>query len=128
MSNFKNVRSQIYNQAIDETSSTEKVPLGTRVKAIDRASTDYGVAEFIYLKGVASTVVGSFVTYSQDDHSTVLLAANAIGPVATGEGVASAYNEMTSFIARMSGSCKSIASNSRYTSLMPTVGVIELPF
>ena len=38
--------------------------------------------EFIYLKGVASTAVGSWVTYNPDDFSSTLLAANAIGPVA----------------------------------------------
>jgi hypothetical protein len=83
MSDFKSTESQIYNQPIDETSTTQKVPLGTRIKALDKASTAYGVGEFIYLQGVASTVVGSFVTYDQDDNSTALLVANAIGPVAT---------------------------------------------
>ena len=42
----------------------------------------YGMGEFIFLKGVASTAVGSWVTYNDDDYSTTLLAANAIGPVA----------------------------------------------
>lgn len=42
----------------------------------------YGIGEFIFLKGAASTVVGSWVTYNADDYSTTLLAPNAIGPVA----------------------------------------------
>ena len=42
----------------------------------------YGVGEFIYLKGVASTGVGSWVLYNPDDYSTSLLAANDIGSVA----------------------------------------------
>lgn len=42
----------------------------------------YGAGEFIFLKGAASTVVGSWVTYNADDYSTTLLAPNAIGPVA----------------------------------------------
>ena len=83
MSDFKSIESQIYNQAISETSTTSKAPLGTRIQAKDTASTSYGIGEFIYLKGVASTVVGSFVTYDQDDNSTALLVANAINPVAT---------------------------------------------
>lgn len=41
---------------------------------------DYGVGEFIYLKGVASTAVGSVVVYNADDFSSALAAANAIGP------------------------------------------------
>lgn len=66
-------------QQIDDTSTTKQHPLGTRVKAVDPT---YGAGEFVYLKGVASTVIGSWVTYNLDDGSTDLLAANAIGPVA----------------------------------------------
>lgn len=42
----------------------------------------YRTGEFIYLKGVASTVVGSWVTYNPDDWSTTLLVPDAVGPVA----------------------------------------------
>ncbi len=92
MSDFKSTESQIYNQAIDETSTTQNAPLGTRIKALDTAATAYGVGEFIYLKGVASTVVGSFVTYDQDDNSTALLVANAIDPIATAMSICVAAN------------------------------------
>lgn len=75
---------------ITDTSTTAKVPVGTRVQAFDPT---YKVGEFIYLLGVASTAVGSWVTYNQDDHSTTLLGANAIGPVAVAmsANVASQY-------------------------------------
>lgn len=53
--------------------------LGDIIRAVDPV---YGTGEFIYLKGVASTVVGSWVVYNTDDYTTTLLAANAIGPVA----------------------------------------------
>lgn len=66
-------------QAIAETSTTQNHALGRIEKAVDDT---YLGGEFIYLKGVASTAVGSWVTYSMDDGSTALLAANAIGPVA----------------------------------------------
>ena len=46
--------------------------------------------EYIYLAGVASCAAGSWVTYAQDDHSTALLAANAIGPVAVAVGACTA--------------------------------------
>lgn len=77
-------------QAIATTDTTQRHPLGTRVQAYDPT---YGNGEFIYLLGVASTAVGSWVTYNQDDHSTALLAANAIGPVAVAmsANVASQY-------------------------------------
>jgi hypothetical protein len=75
---------------IGTVSTTEAVPVGTIVQAMHQ---DYGQGEFIFLAGVASTAEGSWVTYSMDDGSTALLAANAIGPVAVAMGatVASTY-------------------------------------
>lgn len=55
------------------------VPTGTRVKAVDPT---FGEGEFIFLKGVVGTAVGSAVLYNAADHTTALLGANAIGPVA----------------------------------------------
>lgn len=68
-------------QPITETTTTENAahPVGTILQARDAT---YGAGEFIYLKGVANTVVGSWVTYNADDYSTTLAAANAVGPVA----------------------------------------------
>jgi hypothetical protein len=54
-------------------------PLGTIITAVDDT---YGAGEFIYLKGLDTTAVGTWVTFNADDFSTTLLAANAIGPVA----------------------------------------------
>lgn len=53
--------------------------LGHIISAVDPV---YGVGEFIYLKGLDTTGIGTWVTYNADDNSTTLLAANAIGPVA----------------------------------------------
>ena len=66
-------------QAIADTSTTQNHPLGTLVRAKDPT---YGVGEFIYLSGVASTVVGSWVTVHEDGFTTTLLAANDIGRIA----------------------------------------------
>ena len=68
-----------YRQAIADTSTSVEVPKGTIVRALDPT---YLAGEFIYLTGVASTVVGSIVVYSPDDFTTALSTANAIGPVA----------------------------------------------
>ena len=57
----------------------DTIPLGMKTEAVDPT---YGAGTFIYLKGLDSTAVGSWVTYNADDYSTTLLAANAIGPVA----------------------------------------------
>lgn len=81
---------QVGWQRIADTSTTQAHPLGTIVTASDPT---YLGGEFIYLKGVASTAVGSWVTYNMDDGTTDLLAANAIGPVAVAmsANVASQY-------------------------------------
>jgi hypothetical protein len=68
---------------IGSVDTAAAVPVGTIVTATDPV---YGAGEFIYLKGVASTVTGSWVTYNMDDGSTALLAANAIGQVAVAMG------------------------------------------
>lgn len=80
----------LIGQNIDETSTTQNHELGT-IATMKHAT--YGVGEFIYLQGVASTAVGSWVTYNADDNTTALLAANAIGPVAVSmaANVASTY-------------------------------------
>lgn len=49
--------------------STQSLPLGTKVRASDPI---YGTGEFIYLPGIASTVVGSLVTYNTVTFATAL--------------------------------------------------------
>lgn len=66
-------------EPIASTSTVQRHALGTLVTAIDPV---YGVGEFIYLKGATSTAVGSWVSFLEDDWTTVLLAANAVGRVA----------------------------------------------
>lgn len=66
-------------QPLGEISDTALLPLGTRVRGNDPT---YGAGEYIYLKGVASTIEGSVVTFNGLDGTTALLVANAIGPVA----------------------------------------------
>ncbi len=66
-------------QPIADTSTVKNHPLGKIVTAVDPT---LGEGEFIYLVGVASTAIGTWVTYNMDDGTTTRLAANAIGPVA----------------------------------------------
>jgi len=53
--------SHIVEQAIADTSTTQKHPLGKIVRAYDST---YGEGEFIYLQGIGSTTVGSIVEYN----------------------------------------------------------------
>jgi len=67
------------SQPITAIETSAKHALGKIVRASDPT---YGEGEFKYLKGVASCVLGSWVTYKDEDGTTALLTANAIGPVA----------------------------------------------
>lgn len=58
---FTSEEPRIVEQAIAVNSTTQKHPLGTIVRAVDPT---YGQGEFIYLQGIASTVVGSVVEYN----------------------------------------------------------------
>ena len=69
------------NQQIDSNSTTQHYKIGKRVRCRDVGTTDYGEAEFIYLKGVASTVAGDAVIYEADG-TTIRLVARGEGPVA----------------------------------------------
>lgn len=82
MSDYQGREEFVIEQAFDSNSTTQLHELGLIVRAFDTATTAYGVGEFIYLKGVASTAVGDFVTYNADDWSSARLVGNAIGPVA----------------------------------------------
>ena len=68
-------------QPIADTSTTQNHNLGTIVRASDPT---YGQAEFIYLKGIGSTAVGSVVTYDTSTFTTTLSAVggNIARPVA----------------------------------------------
>ncbi len=82
----------LIGQNIDETSTTAKHALGQIVTC---KSATLGVGEFIYLKGVASTVVGSIVNYD-DTWQTALDTSAVAGPsrplaVAMSANVASSY-------------------------------------
>jgi hypothetical protein len=57
-------------QPIAETETSQKHPLGTLVEGSDPI---YGHGRFVYLLGVASTVVGSVVRYNATTYQTALL-------------------------------------------------------
>lgn len=101
-------------QPIAETSTVKNHPIGTIVRGVDPT---YGEAEFIYLLGVASTAVGSLVTYTISSGLTVLAAVGAFKPqpiaVAMSANVASQYGwYQISGVAVMKKTCTvSLAAN-----------------
>lgn len=81
----------ISHQQIAATSTTQKHPLGTIITAHDPT---YGAGEFIYLKGVGSTIVGSIVNYDAEFQTalhTVALAGARPVAVAMSANVANQY-------------------------------------
>lgn len=87
---FQFTDSELGLSPLTDTGTTQLHNLGTIRTAYDPS---YGEGEFIYLLGVASTAVGSWVHYNADDFSTTLAVANGIGPmaVAMSANVASQY-------------------------------------
>ena len=79
-------------QDFAETSTTQRHPLGTIVRAKDST---YGEGEFIYLLGVGSTAVGSVVTYDPSTYQTTLCAVGGNIPrpvaIAMSENIATQY-------------------------------------
>lgn len=81
------------NQAIDETSTTQKHNIGDTIRCKDVSSAARGFATFIYLLGVASTAAGDAVTYNGITGATTRTLAATIGPlgVAMSANVANQY-------------------------------------
>ena len=78
-----------YSQTFD--SDTSVVDTSAKTTILTRAFDSTG-NEYIYLKGVASTVVGSWVNYDETG-TTALLPANAIGPVAVAMAITDSTSE-----------------------------------
>jgi hypothetical protein len=77
-------------QAFATTSTVQQHPIGTRVKGYDPT---YGEAEFIYLKGLASTAIGELIVYDEYANTTKRAVAGDRGPcaVAMSANVAGQY-------------------------------------
>ena len=76
---FKPATASIGWQPIANTETAAKHALGTIIQAVDPT---YGAGEFIYLKGVVSTAVGSAVIYYPDGWTTALASTSTTGFVA----------------------------------------------
>lgn len=76
---YFNTDGRVGLQAVADTSTTQRHPLGTLQRALDYT---YGEGEFIYLSGVASTAVGDVVTYDVRTGATTRALTGSRGPVA----------------------------------------------
>lgn len=113
-------------QPIATKSTTQKHDLGQIIQAVDST---YGSGEFIYLKGVASTVVGSWVSYTAGTGVSTLSVASLKGlPLA----VSMTTNTTTTSYAwyQISGTAQalgltSITSSSGFIFLTSTAGSVD---
>jgi hypothetical protein len=111
-------------QPISETSTTQKHPLGTVVKASDPT---YGDAKFIYAKGVASTALGDLCIVDNWGKSTTraVTSTGAIGclGVAMSANVASQYGWYMVEGAALVNAASSTAVGALY--LSSTAGTVD---
>lgn len=87
---YSATENQLGIQPIATTDTVKNHDLGKIVRAVDPT---YGEGDFIYLKGVASTVVGDLVIFDQFAGTTTRAVAGSRGPcgVAMSANVASQY-------------------------------------
>lgn len=116
-------------QPVTDTSTTARHTVGTVVQAHDADGT-YGGAEFIYLKGVASTVVGSVVRYNTGTFDTALGIATRHLPqpiaVAMSANVANQYGwyQIGGIAVAAKSSATSLAANAALGLLTTATGLI----
>lgn len=111
------------SQPITGLETSARHSLGRIVVANDPT---YGSGEFIYLKGVASCALGSWVTYNRDDGSTTLLAANAIGPVAIAMSACTAsYYGWFQISGKAIGACLTAYADNAKVWITATAGSVD---
>jgi hypothetical protein len=92
---------------LNAVDTTAKNPLGMRTHGVD----DFGnTAEFIYMQGVGSVIVGSVVTFDEAGVTT-LIAANAKGPVAVAMGILDATTKFGWFCIQGTVKCDVVANS-----------------
>lgn len=109
---------------VTDTSTTQKLPLGTRARGWDPT---YGEAEFIYLKGVASTAVGDVVAYDAKNGTTTRSVAATKGPVAIAmsANVAGQYGWYCVKAAVVPVSCAAAAAAATVLYVTATAGAVD---
>lgn len=79
--NWVPVDARVGCPSITDVATTQALPFGTIIRAMDIGSNQNGEGEFMYVKGVASGATGSWVGVNADDYTTTLAAANGVYPL-----------------------------------------------
>lgn len=107
MANWKSAEPRLGQTLIQGVDNVQALPLGTRLRAFD---VSYGAGEFIYLKGVTGTAVGSVVLIAPDDWSTSLATANDVGKLAVAVAAVDANTKYGWYQVYGKGAAKVLAS------------------
>ena len=107
MANWKSAEPRLGQSLIGGVDAIQSVPLGTKMKAFDAS---YGAGEFVYLKGVTGTAVGSVVLIAPDDWSTSLATANDVGKLAVAVAAIDANTKFGWYQIYGKGAAKVLAS------------------
>jgi hypothetical protein len=111
-------------QAIETADTVQKHEIGKRIRAKDSANVS-GEGEFIYLKGVAATVIGDLVIYDQRANTTTRAVAGSRGPaaVAMSANVANQFGWYQISGAAIVKSLAAVAGSSPYVTA--TAGTVD---
>lgn len=118
--------SSIGSQPIADRSTTAQHTLGRRVQCKDVGSTDYGIGEFIYAKGVASCAAKDWVVVPSDNFTLVRAVANSNGPVGVAMAALTAsYYGWVQIYGKAIANCLTSFADNAYVFLTATAGSID---
>jgi hypothetical protein len=124
--NWQMVDPRIGSQPISEIETVAKHPLGTIVRAKDVGSTAYGEGEFIYCKGVASTVAKNWVGIPADNFTIVRAVANGNYPLGvTMAALTASYYGWVQISGKALGSCLTQFGDNGVVYLTATAGSVD---
>ena len=113
-------------QPIADRSTTAQHPLGKIVRARDAGTTDYGEAEFIYVKGVANGAAKAWAGYPSDNYTSVLAVANGNYPIGIMMAALTAsYYGWLQISGKALGSCLTSFGDNGIVFLTSTAGSID---
>jgi len=116
----------IGTQPITDRDTVQNHPLGTIVQAKDVGTTNYGVGEFIYAKGVASCAAKDWVGIPSDNFTLVRAVANGNYPVGVAMAALTAsYYGWVQITGKALGNCLTQFADNGYVYLTATAGSID---
>ena len=128
MANWKIIGSIGGGQNIDETSTYQNFPLGTIVTAKDiDGSTNYGVGEFIYAKGVGSTAVGAVGCSMSANDATSKYGWYQVAGLGVAKGLTGLADNKACYTSATDGSIDDDSSSQDLVYGMTTASALDTP-